>query len=469
MLVNEKSISGNDKARMKISDLKLEWQDKSILIVGCGASGISCANFLSKHGFKFSIIDSRTSVANIEDIKQQYKIMFGEFQENFFSDADILIVSPGVSIKHPFIQAAIQQGKEVIGDVDLFCRLVDEPIVAITGSNGKSTVTTLVGGILNAVNINTKIGGNIGVPCLDLLLEYNADCYVLELSSFQLETTSHLNAYASVILNLSEDHMDRYASFLDYCNAKQKILKNSKNIIINLDDKLAADVSKINAGNNKDITFSLSASAKADFFVDVQDGSEWVFHNNKPVIDISNIKIVGQHNKLNILAALSLCSVFDIDLTKTQNIINDFSGLPHRSQVVFSSDGVQWINDSKATNIGATSAALKGFSKSSIHLILGGQGKGQDFRELLPVLTSNILQIIIYGEDATIIVNAFKDKTSIKLVSMQTLEQSVEFISQTANKGEVVLFSPACASFDQFDNYMHRGESFINIVKRLCS
>ena len=264
MLPNKKPILDKDNIRMKVSDLKLEWKDKNILIVGCGASGISCANFLSKHGIEFSIIDSRESVANVEDIKQQYKIIFGEFQEDFFSAADILIVSPGVSIKHPFIQKAIKEDKEILGDVDLFCRLVSAPIIAITGSNGKSTVTTLVGEILNASDINTKVGGNIGVPCLELLdsditgsslaQEAEADCYVLELSSFQLETTSHLKAYASVILNLSEDHMDRYDSFLDYCNAKQKILNDSKYTIINLDDKLVSKLSK----TENSVTFSLN-------------------------------------------------------------------------------------------------------------------------------------------------------------------------------------------------------------------
>lgn len=178
---------------------------------------------------------------------------------------------------------------------------------------------------------------------------------------------------------------------------------------------------------------------------------------------------MGRHNKLNILAALALCSVFEINLTKTQSVINEFTGLAHRSQLVSHHDGVQWINDSKATNIGATAAALKGFANRSIHLILGGQGKGQDFSELLPVLTTNILQVLIYGEDSPLIVDALKDKTDIKLVRMTTLEQSVEFIQQTASHGDIVLFSPACASFDQFDNYMHRGQSFVDLVTRICS
>ena len=468
MLAIKDSTLGNDKIRMKISDLKLEWQDKNILIVGCGASGISCANFLSKHGIEFSIIDSRTSVANISDIKQQYKIVFGEFQEDYFNAANILIVSPGVSIKHPFIQAGIRQGSEVIGDVDLFCRLVNAPIIAITGSNGKSTVTTLVGQILNAANMDAKVGGNIGVPCLELL-DDDADCYVLELSSFQLETTSHLKAYASAILNLSEDHMDRYDSFSEYCAAKKQILNNSKNIIINLDDPLVAELSNAHSNDtdSQNITFSLNA--KANFYIDDKDGSEWVFHHNEPLMALSNLKIVGQHNKLNILAALSLCSVFDIDLTKIEKVINNFSGLAHRSQLVNTDDAVQWINDSKATNIGATSAALKGFAGNPIHLILGGQAKGQDFSELVSVLTNNIIQIIVYGEDAAIILNAVKDTNNIKTVRVQTLEQAVEAAKQLTSRSDVVLFSPACASFDQFDNYMHRGQSFIDIVKRICS
>ena len=220
---------------------------------------------------------------------------------------------------------------------------------------------------------------------------------------------------------------------------------------------------KINDVNN--ITFGLNA--KADFYISDHNGAEWVFHNNEPLVDISHIKVIGQHNKLNILAALSLCSVFDIDLAKTEKVINDFSGLAHRSQLVSSHDGVDWINDSKATNIGATSAALKGFVNSSVHLILGGQAKGQDFSELLPALTSNIIQIIIYGEDAAKISKAVKGQKNIKVACVQTLEQSVEAAKQLTKEGDVVLFSPACASFDQFDNYMHRGQSFVDIVQRV--
>lgn len=470
MLAVKRNISGVDKTIMNIEDLKLEWKGKDILIVGCGVSGISCANFLSNNDIDFSIVDSRTNIKNISNINQRYTIKFGDFQETDFSSADILIVSPGVSIKHPFIQKAIEKGKEIFGDVDLFCRLVDAPIIAITGSNGKSTVTTLVGDILNASNINAKVGGNIGVPCLDLLSldhsnhshEAKTDCYVLELSSFQLETTSHLKAYASVILNLSEDHMDRYDSFLDYCNAKQRILNDSKYTIINLDDKLASKLS-----HAKDsITFSLNA--KADFTLGLKSGKEWIFHHEKPFLDISNLRIVGQHNKSNILAAVSLCSVFDIALDKTELAIKNFSGLEHRSQLISKNNNVQWINDSKATNIGATSAALNGFSNCSLYLILGGQSKGQDFTELLPVLTNNIKQIFIYGEDSVLIANSIKEKTKIRIQCLSSLKESINEISKLVIDDDVVLFSPACASFDQFDNYMHRGQSFVQYVNEVA-
>jgi len=482
MLAVKRNISGIDKTIMNIANLKLEWKEKNILIVGCGVSGISCANFLSRNDIKFSIIDSRTNIKNISNINQRYTIKFGDFQENDFSTADIIIVSPGVSIKHPFIQKAIAEGKEVFGDVDLFCRLVDAPIIAITGSNGKSTVTTLVGDILNASNINAKVGGNIGVPCLDLLsldllsldllgqdhfdsdhsYEAKVDCYVLELSSFQLETTSHLKAYASVILNLSEDHMDRYDSFLDYCNAKQRILNDSKYTIINLDDKLASKLSHA----EDSITFSLST--KADFTLGLKSGKEWIFHNEKPFLDISKLRIVGQHNKSNILAAISLCSVFDIALDKTAQAINTFSGLEHRSQLISNYKNVQWINDSKATNVGATRAALNGFSNRPLYLILGGQSKGQDFNELLPVLTNNIKQIFIYGEDSDLIANSIKEKTKISIQCLPTLKESINEISKLVIDDDVVLFSPACASFDQFDNYMHRGQSFVQYVNEVA-
>jgi len=463
MLVNRNLDLGEDEIEMRISELKSQWKDKAVLIVGAGATGLSCANFLYKQNINFTIIDSRRSVANIIDIQNKFEIIYGDFQADYFDAVDILIVSPGVPVQYPYIQRALQHGKQIIGDVALFCMLANAPVIEITGSNGKSTVTTLVGEILNSLKLDARIGGNIGVPCLELLTNVEPDCYVLELSSFQLETTANLTATASVILNLSEDHMDRYDSFTDYFSAKQKIFENSKNIIVNLDDAQTVELTK--KLNINKVTFSLNNKSKANFYIDNNNGSEWVWFNKKPLINISNIQIVGQHNKLNILAALSLCSVLDIDLNKTEDAINEFSGLEHRSQVISTQKGVQWINDSKATNIGATTAALRGFLNKPIILILGGQSKGQDFSELIPVLTENIKQIIIYGEDADLIFNAIKSIPSLSIKKVATLEESICFIEPLVVEGDVVLFSPACASFDQFDNYMQRGRCFVSAVQ----
>ena len=458
-----KKLKPVEYIEMKISELKLQWQDKAILIVGSGLTGLSCAKFLNKHGFDFTIVDSRSDIADITTLQNKYKIIQGEFKENYFNQADILIVSPGVSIQHPYIQKAIQQGKSVIGDVALFRMLTDTSIIAITGSNGKSTVTTLLGEILNATELEARVGGNIGVPCLDLLSETEPDCYVLELSSFQLETTSDLAAKVSVILNISEDHMDRYDSFDAYCKAKQKVFKNSDYIVVNLDDPLTVKLTE-NIHVNK-ITFSLNKESGADFYIAAKNNTEWVWHNDEPLIDISKIKIAGQHNKQNILAALSLSSVMNIDLSRTENIINQFSGLEHRSQVISNRKGARWVNDSKATNIGASSAALTGFADSPVFLILGGQSKGQDFAELIPALTENIRLVVLYGEDADVIFNAIKSVENLNIKKVQTLTQAVNMIDSVIDKGDVVLFSPACASFDQFDNYIHRGQSFIAAVK----
>ncbi len=463
MLARNNLNLGSNKTEVKISDLKLQWKDKAILIVGGGVTGLSCARFLKKHGLDFVIVDSRSSVISITDIQNKFEIICGEFQEHYFTNADILIVSPGISIKHPYIQAAIQQKKQVIGDVALFCTLTDAPIIAITGSNGKSTVTTLVGEILNSAGLEARVGGNIGVPCLELLTDNEPDCYVLELSSFQLETTPNLDAYVSVVLNLSEDHMDRYDSFLDYCNAKKKIFKNTQNIVVNTDDQRTVELTE--SININKITFGLENKTGLNFYLDTHNGVEWVFHNGKPLISISNIKIAGQHNKLNILAVLSLCSVFDIELGKTEKVISQFTGLEHRSQVISTKKGVRWVNDSKATNIGATSAALKGFSDYPLYLILGGQSKGQNFMELVPFITKNIKQIIVYGEDAELIFNTIRSVPELSVTKVQTLEEAIKFIEPYVIRGDVVLFSPACASFDQFDNYVHRGQSFISIVQ----
>jgi len=459
MLVNSESIIGFDKERMHISNLKLEWKNKSILIVGAGATGISCAEFLTQNGIDFKIVDSREALT----IKKNFvNVIYGEFQRHFFDEADVLIVSPGLSLMQPLLQQAIQQGKDVIGDVELFCRLTNKPIIAITGSNGKSTVTTLVGNILNALNLLVKIGGNIGVPCLELLKhDDEIDCYVLELSSFQLETTFSLKAHASAILNLSEDHLDRYSSYDDYCNAKKKILLNAENVIINRDDELVVEFSRNSVV--KITSFSLS-DPSADLHI--KDNNK-VFLGNQKILDLSKIKLIGQHNKSNILAALSLCSVFDIDLTKAQKVINNFSGLEHRSQVVSEHAAAMWINDSKATNIGATRAALKGLSDKPVYLILGGQAKGQDFNELVPVLTNNIKEIIVYGEDAGLITSKIENKIEMKISRVDILENAVKSINEKVALGDFVLFSPACASFDQFDNYMQRGDCFVAAVKGL--
>lgn len=462
MLVSKKSRIGFDKETMSISSLKLEWENKNILIVGAGATGLSCAEFLNELKIEFKIVDSRKKPLS------QYgasNVICGDFQKKYFIDADVLLVSPGVSLKHPLLQDAIKQGKDVIGDVELFCRLTDKRIIAITGSNGKSTVTTLVGNILNALDINTQIGGNIGVPCLELLKhDKDTDCYVLELSSFQLETTTSLEAFAGVILNLSEDHMDRYDSYIDYCNAKKKVLMNAENIIINIDAPEVVEFSRKFSG--KRTTFSLVDSS-ADFSIEKGRDTETVLHAGKKIMDLSRILLIGQHNKSNILAAFSLCSVFNIDLSKAVNVVNDFSGLEHRSQVVSHFNKVLWVNDSKATNIGATSAALNGLSNRNIHLILGGQAKGQDFNDLAPALTSNIKEIIVYGEDAELIISSIQRNTNINFTQVDTLDDAVKVINKNNNVGDVVLLSPACASFDQFDNYMQRGEHFIDAIARL--
>ena len=460
--MQENLMSGNNTISMNLSDLKIEWQNKHVLIVGAGATGLSCAKFLQSNQIDFKLVDSRPE---LNGIQADFNIELGDFSELTFTKADILIVSPGVSIQHALIQKAMQSGKEIIGDVELFSRLATKPIIAITGSNGKSTVTTLVTELLNSKGIVAEIGGNIGIPCLDLLdKDFKTDCYVLELSSFQLETTNNLKTIASIILNLSEDHMDRYDSRLDYFLAKKKILSNAMNIVVNLDDSNVVDFCS-EFDSNK-ITISLE-NKTADFHIEKINNTEYIYNGESVVMDLSNIKLVGEHNKLNILAALALTSVLDSEIKETAEVVNNFTGLAHRSQEVSRHNQLQWINDSKATNIGATIAALNGFKHNSIHLILGGQGKGQDFSELASSLTENIKHIYIYGEDAEIIFNTLKECTNINITSVNTLTECIALINSSAIADDIVLFSPACASFDQFDNYMQRGEYFVDAIKRL--
>ena len=438
---------------------------KRYLIVGLGLTGLSCARFCQQQGLDFSLCDTRENFAGADDVRAEFsgvELFLGEPTVEQLSAYDELLVSPGISIQTEIFQQVAEQGVTLAGDIQLFRQYVTKPVVAITGSNGKSTVTTLVNELINAAGRKAVAGGNLGIPALDLLSEENVDVFVLELSSFQLETTTDFAADVAVILNISPDHMDRYNSMRDYERAKQRIFQGAERAVVNLDDdhtRPAMDLIK------DYVTFGLSDAA--DFGVKNIDGNDWLMAKGEPLLPASDLKIKGRHNLANALAALALVSELGIDVRQCISSLKDFAGLKHRCQWVRELNGVEYFNDSKGTNTGSTMAAVTGLSadlKGRLHLIVGGEGKGQNFSELGQACINNV-NVIAYGADCNIIARDMADFCQVEQVS--DVEQALFLAHAQANTGDIVLFSPACASFDQFKNYQHRGDVFCELVEAL--
>ncbi|WP_430459950.1 UDP-N-acetylmuramoyl-L-alanine--D-glutamate ligase [Thalassolituus sp. LLYu03] len=431
------------------------------LVVGLGLTGLSAARWLKRQGFAFDLCDTREQLPNIDAVRAEFPdaaIMTGKLNGDVLSQYDQLVVSPGVALAEPAIQQAIAASVAVTGDIQLFAEHCDKPIIAITGSNGKSTVTTLVGELLAAAGLNVGVGGNIGVPALDLGA---ADVYVLELSSFQLETTDHLNAWAGVILNLSEDHMDRYSGMDDYLAAKQKIFNGCRQIIANRDD-----ATTFPPAGQVNITFGLQAPVVREFGLVRVKGESWIAFGDELIVSASELRIKGQHNLANVMAALALVQTMNVDLNTVLPALKAFAGLDHRCQWLGEKDGVAFYNDSKGTNVGSTLAAINGLGpeiSGRIWLLAGGEGKGQDFSPLAGPCGEFVAEVLTYGADGGIIANAVSGDCQ---VSMQaTLDEAFERACSLADDGDVILLSPACASFDQFRNYNHRGEYFRALVE----
>lgn len=392
-------------------------------------------------------------------------VFLGSFDATVFQNADCLVVSPGVSIKHPLIAEARVRGIAVIGDIEIFGMFATAPVIAITGSNGKSTVTTLVGEMARQAGRNVRVGGNLGLPALDLLDEA-CELYVLELSSFQLETTSTLETQVSVILNISEDHMDRYDSMHEYLNAKARIYHNSHVLVFNADDEKVMSLMHDFSASRKSIRFSLDVPGDNDFGIVQQNGQPWLAQGKQPLIAVSEIKISGWHNVANSLAALALGHASGLDMDAMLTTLRIFPGLEHRTQWVAECGGVQWFNDSKATNVGATIAALHGLMTNKIVLIAGGQGKGQDFSILRDVVADRARCVILMGEDADKLQSSLEGLVTIYRAT--DMRDAVKLASEHAQSGDAVLLSPACASFDMFTGFAHRGEVFAKYAREIC-
>ncbi len=439
-----------------------------VLVVGLGETGLSCVRFLHARGVELAVTDSRLAPPGLKTLREEFPdvgVFVGGFDPQAIARADVLLLSPGVSLKTPEIANALQLAKKVIGDIEVFARCVDKPVVAITGSNGKSTVTALVGEMARIARLQVFVGGNIGIPALQLV-EHNeeAQLYVLELSSFQLETTISLNAAASVILNVSEDHMDRYVSLAEYAKAKARIYQGSGTIVINQDDAYVESLARELGDQRKILRFSLSEPADDNCFGVVKKGNQaFLARGTQALLSINEIRIKGQHNVANSLAALALGSAVGLSMPAMLETLRVFPGLPHRTQWVAEHNGVQWFNDSKATNVGAALAAISGLQANTLFVILGGQGKGQDFSPLSEALAARHAHALLLGEDADRIAQALGN--DVQQTRVSDMAEAVHTAYRLSHAGDVVLLSPACASFDMFKGYAHRGEVFMQLVK----
>ena len=443
--------------------------DNKQVIVGLGLTGLSCARYLARNSMPFVVVDSRQNPPGLEAFKAEFPtvaLTLGEISQAALAGAERIIVSPGVALQEPAIEQAIKAGVRVCGDIDLFCEAANAPIIAITGSNGKSTVTSLVGAMVEKAGLTVAVGGNIGIPALDLLMQDNVDIYVLELSSFQLERAGAINAEVATVLNLSADHMDRYSSLLEYQQAKHRIFRGAKQAVVNRNDPaskplLAKDIPSIEFGR---------ASANTDGFTVIEDsGESYLTWGLEKLIAVSDIKLFGHHNIDNALAALALGRAVNLPIEAMLGVLREFGGLPHRCQWVAELDAVNYYNDSKGTNVGATTAAVAGLADraNKIILIAGGEGKGADFSRLLPVLSAHARAVVVIGEAADDLQQLLE--ANLTVLKAADMRDAVDKARVAAESGDAVLLSPACASFDMFRDYQHRGDVFTDCVQTLLS
>lgn len=447
--------------------------DKQRVIVGLGPTGLSCARHLAALGLPFAVVDSRESPPALAQFRAEFPaapLHLGGFDSALLRSAGELIVSPGVALEEPAIAAASAGGVPVCGDIDLFVRALAQrqpvpPLVAITGSNGKSTVTTLVGEMARAAGRRAGVGGNLGTPALELLAD-DSELYVLELSSFQLERAQPLDAEVATVLNVSPDHMDRYADLQAYHRAKHRIFRGCRQVVVNRGDALSQPLL---ARGVALWSFGLDAPDRRAFGLRERGGERWLAFENEYLMPVSQLKIFGEHNIANVLAALALGHASGLPMAAMLEALRHFAGLPHRCQWVAERRGVRFYNDSKGTNVGATVAAVAGLSAAAgggrVVLIAGGVGKGADFAALAPALRQHGRAAVLIGEAADAIAQALGD--AVPQVRAASMEEAVAQAGRLAAPGDCVLLSPACASFDMFDNYAHRGDVFVAAVRAL--
>lgn len=438
------------------------------VIVGLGITGISCARYLAARGIPIAMIDTRENPPQLAAFQKEFPrvpVVLGKLDDPLLQQANTIVLSPGIALHESIIAAQVKRGVPVIGDIELFARAVSVPVIAITGTNAKSTVTTLVGEMAKTSGYAVETGGNLGIPALELLTHNpNADLFVLELSSFQLETTFSLTAQVATILNVTPDHMDRYANLEAYQRAKQRIYLNCHTAVCNRDDPLTECGEKI----KQKIYFTLQAPNENEFGLIIQQNETYLARGKEILLNVKELPVMGKHYQANALAALALGDGFGFPMFAMLKVLREFKGLPHRCQLVRERQGVRWYNDSKGTNVGATQAAIEGLGSEisgKLILIAGGVGKNANFSSLLPCIEKYARHVVLIGEAANELANTIAARVDVSFA--KSMDEAVQKAAHAAKPSDSVLLSPACASFDMFKNYEHRGQVFTEIVEKL--
>jgi UDP-N-acetylmuramoylalanine--D-glutamate ligase len=436
------------------------------VVVGLGSTGLSCARFLFQRGQPFAVVDTRAEPPGLAELLREMPgvdVHTGDYPQDLVTAASELIVSPGVGMDTAIVRDALAAGVAVVGDIDLFMREATAPVVGITGSNAKSTVTELVGQMARDAQLNVGVGGNLGTPALALLAP-ERELYVLELSSFQLERAQRLGLAVAAVLNVSADHLDRHGSMPNYRSAKHRIFDGCNKAVVNPDDPYTVPLlsSAVDV-----VTWRMAQPLAGGFGLREVNGVECLSHDEQALLPVSELRLAGRHNVANALAALALGYAAGLPLAAMTTTLRNFRGLPHRCELVAEIDGVRYVNDSKGTNVGATEAALRGLGGArDVLLIAGGQGKGADFTQLQDAVAQHCKLLLLLGEDAPLLAQALSP--SVPVVMVSSLAEAVSTAAAHALRGDVVLLSPACASFDMFSGYAERGNTFAARVRELA-
>ena len=436
---------------------------KYSLIVGLGATGAAIARYLTARDERVRVIDSRADPPGLNELRgalPDIDISLETLEDRWLDDASRVLLSPGLPYDLPLAVEARRRGLAVIGDIELFALAARAPVIAVTGSNGKSTVTTLASKMLESQRLRPPAGGHLGPPAIDLL-ETEADAYVLEISSFQMETTDSLAPLAATVLNLSPDHLDRHGTLELYAELKEKLLKAAEHAVVNADDPLVA---AMGARHSRVIPFSVQSELTRGYSIVLRDGERWLARDRKPLLRCAELKLSGTHNEANALAALALTAELTTDLDAALGVLRTFTGLPHRCQRVAERGGVAFIDDSKGTNVGATLAALKGLAGPLV-LIAGGLSKGQDLAPLAAGARGKLRAAVLIGAAADELAGVLDP--ICKTVRAASMDDAVARAAELAQRGDTVLLSPACASQDMFRDYRERGELFARAAQGL--